>query len=76
MIRSQESLQVFPSPVGGPGRLHLTARKKWLKQVNMVVMECSYRSNPIDQNGAPLKMYRQRVYREWLQQETFGDGTK
>ena len=33
-----------------PGRHHVTARK----EVNIVVMECYYRSNPIDENGVPL----------------------
>ena len=32
-----------------------------------MVMECSYRLNPIDENGVPLKGYRQRMYREWLE---------
>ena len=50
-----------------PGRHHATARKKWSKEVNIVVMECYYRSNPIDDNGAPLKRYQQRMYRKWLQ---------
>ena len=55
-----------------PGRHHVTARK----EVNIVVMECYYRSNPIDENGVPLKGYRQRMYRRWLEQGPFGDGTE
>ena len=51
-----------------PGRHHATARKKWPKKVNIVVMECYYRSNPIDDNGVPLKGYKQRMYRKWLEQ--------
>ena len=47
--------------VNVPGRHHVTARKKWSKVVNIVVMECYYRSNPIDENGVPLKRYRQRT---------------
>ena len=39
---------------------------KWLKELNIVVMECYYRWNPIDENGVPPKGYRQRMYREWL----------
>ena len=38
--------------------------------------ECYYRSNPIDENGVPLKGYRQRMYREWLERRTFGDATE
>ena len=59
-----------------PGRHHVTARKKWSKEVNIVVMECYYRSNPINENGVPLKGYRQRTYREWLERGPFGDATE
>ena len=44
-----------------------------MKEVNMVVMECYYRSNRIDENGVPLDGYRQRMYREWLERGPFGD---
>ena len=56
-----------------PGRHHATARKKWPKEVNIVVMECYYRSNPIDDNGVPLKRYKQRMYRKWLEQGASGN---
>ena len=39
-------------------------------------MECYYRSNPIDENGVPLKGYKQKMYREWLERGTFGDATE
>ena len=39
-------------------------------------MECYYRSNHIDENGVPLKGYRQKMYREWLERGTFGDATE
>ena len=39
-------------------------------------MECYYRSNSIDENGVSLKAYRQRMYKEWLEQGTFGDVTE
>ena len=39
-------------------------------------MECYYRSNPIDENGVPLKGYRQKMYTEWLEREPFGDATE
>ena len=39
-------------------------------------MECYYRWNPIDKNGVPLKGYRQRMNREWLEQGHFGDATE
>ena len=41
-----------------------------------MVMECYYRSNPIDENGVPLKGYRQKMYKEWLEREPFGDATE
>ena len=44
-----------------------------MKEVNIVVMECYYRSNRIDENGVPLDGYRQRMYREWLERGPFGD---
>ena len=34
---------------------YATIRKKWLKKVNILVMECCYRSNHIDENGVTLK---------------------
>lgn len=45
----------------GAGRHHLTAWKKWLKEVNIVVMEYYYRSNPVYENEVLLKEYRQRM---------------
>ena len=39
-------------------------------------MECYYRWNPIDKNGVPLKGYRQRMNREWLERGPFGDATE
>ena len=59
-----------------PGRHHITAKKRWSKEVNIVIMECYYRSNPIEENGVPLKGYRQIMYREWLTRGPFGDATE
>ena len=61
----------FPIQQWGLDRHHTTARKKLSKEVNIVVMECCYRSNLIDENGAPLKGYRQRMYRKWLERGSF-----
>ena len=47
----------------GHCRHHVTARKKWSKEVNIVVMECYYRSNSFEENGIPLKGYRQRMHK-------------
>ena len=43
---------------------HATARLKWLKKVNIVLIGFYYRSDPFDAKGVPLKAYRQRMYRE------------
>ena len=48
----------------GPVRLHDTARKKSSREVNIVVTECYFRSEPLDDNGVPIKGYRQRMYKE------------
>jgi len=55
----------------GPGRYPATARKKWSKEVNIVVMECYFRSKPLDENGVPIKGYRQRMYKEWQERGFF-----
>lgn len=46
-------------------------RKKWTKEVNIVVMECYYRSKPVDDNGIPIKGYRQRMHKEWRERGPF-----
>ena len=38
---------------------------KWNMEVNTVVMECFYRSKPFDEEGKPVRGYRQRIFREW-----------
>ena len=43
----------------------VTARMKWNKEVNKAVMECFYRSKPFDEEGKPVRGYRQRMFREW-----------
>ena len=54
-----------------PGRNQATARMKWTKEMNIVVMECSYSANPFDENGVPVRGYRQRMYREWRERGMF-----
>ena len=39
-----------------------TARKEWTKQVNMIVMECYYRSRPVSETGVPIRGYRKRMH--------------
>lgn len=47
-----------PAQQRGPGRHPATARMKWNREVNMVVMECFYRSKPFDEEGKPVRGYR------------------
>ena len=54
-----------------PGRHQVTARMKWNKEVNKVVMECFYRSKPFDEAGKPVRGYRQRMFREWRERRLF-----
>ena len=54
-----------------PGRNQATARMKWTKEMNIVVMECFYSANPFDENGVPVRGYQQRMYREWRERGMF-----
>ena len=49
----------------GPGRHPSTVRTKWSKTVNMIVMDCFFRSKPFDDEGKPIRGYRQRMMQEW-----------
>ena len=60
-----------PAQQQGPGRHSVTARKKWNKEVNKIVMECFYRSRPFDEEGKPIRGYRQRMFREWKDRGMF-----
>ena len=57
-----------------PGRHQVSARMKWNKEVSKVVIECFYRSKPFDEEGKPVRGYRQRMFREssdrWLFEST------
>ena len=47
-----------------PGRHQVTARMKLNKEVRKVAMEYFYRSKPLDEEGKPVRGYRQRMFRE------------
>ena len=49
LVRQQE-LSVHPT----------TVRTKWSKGVNKIVMECFFRSESFDDDGKPIRGYRQR----------------
>ena len=55
----------------GPGRHLATARMRWNKEVNKVVTECFYRSKPFDEEGKPIRLYGQRMFREWRDRGMF-----
>ena len=44
---------------------------KWNKEVNKVVMECFDRSKPFDEEGKPVRGYRQRTFGEWRDRGLF-----
>ena len=54
-----------------PGRHQVTARMKWNKEVNKVVMECFYRSKSFDEEGKPVRGYRQRMFKKWRDRGLF-----
>ena len=65
------SSKCSPAQQRGLGRHPATARMKWDKEVNKVVMECFYRSRPFNEEGKPIRGYRQRMFREWKDRGMF-----
>ena len=54
----------------GPGRHPTTVRTKWSKNVNKIVMECFFRSKPFDDDGKPIRGYRQQMMQEWKEHKS------
>ena len=52
-------------------RHQVTARMKWNKEVNKVVMEFFYRTKPFDEEEKPIRGYRKGIFREWRDTELF-----
>ena len=50
---------------GGPGRHQASAKMKWIRELNLAVMECYFLSNPTDENGKPIRGYRKRMHNIW-----------
>ena len=46
---------MFPGTAVIPGRHPVTARVKWNKEVNKVVMEYFHRTKPFDEEGKPIR---------------------
>ena len=55
----------------GPGCHPVTARVKWNKELNKIVMECFYRSKSFDEEAEPIREYRKRMFREWRERVMF-----
>ena len=55
----------------GPGHHPVTARVKWNKEVNKVVMGCFYGSKLFDEEGKPGREYRKRMFTEWRESGMF-----
>ena len=51
------------------GRHPATATIMWSKDVNKVVMECYFKSKPVNENGVPIIGYRQ-IFRVWQEKNT------
>ena len=54
-----------------PSRHPTTVKTKWSKKVNKIVMECFFRSKPFDDDGKPIRGYRQRMMQEWKEHRVF-----
>ena len=61
----------FPAQQRGPGCHPATVRVKWNKEVNKVMMEMFYRSEPFDEEGKSIRGYRRRMFREWRERGLF-----
>ena len=53
----------FLVPQREPGHYQVTARMKWNREVNKVVMQRFYRSKPFDEERKPIRGYRERMFR-------------
>ena len=47
------------------------SRRRWSKEINMIIMECYFPCKPVDENGVPVRGYRQRMYKEWQERGPF-----
>ena len=56
------------------GRHSVTAnksRRRWSTEIYMIAMECYFQCRPDDENGVPVRGYRQQIYIEWLERGKF-----
>ena len=64
---------VFVASFNGPSLGHhpATARVKWNKEVNKVVLECFYRSKMFVEEGKHIRRFKKRMFREWREKGLF-----
>ena len=62
---------IDPAPAGRYPATDQQTRRRWSKQVNVVIMECYFLSKPVDENGVPVRGYRQRMQRQWQERGMF-----
>ena len=55
----------------GPGRHPTTVRTKWSKNMDKIVTKCFFRSKPFDDDGKPIRGYRQRMMQKWKEHGIF-----
>ena len=56
---------MFPGSTAGICQHATTVRTKWSKNVNKIVIYCFFRSKPFDDDGKPIRGYRQQMMQEW-----------
>ena len=62
---------IDPAPAGRYPATDQQTRRRWSKQVNVVIMECYFLSKPVDENGVPVRGYRKRMHRQWQERGMF-----
>ena len=51
--------------------LPATTRMKWSKDENKVHMRCYFKSDPVNENGAPIRWYRKHMFKIWQETGSF-----
>ena len=55
----------------GPSRHSTTVKTMWSKNVNKIVLECFFRSKTFDDDGKPIRGYRQQMMQKWKEHGVF-----
>ena len=62
---------MFPGSTAGIRQHPTTVRTKWSNNLNKIVIYCFFRSKPFDDDGKPIRGYRQRMMQEWKEHGVF-----